>query len=72
MQRTSKERDHTVQVEMTLKQFQEAFKVANEKTSSSPSGLHYTLWKAIAEKDDLCAYFSTMLSLPFMYGFVND
>jgi hypothetical protein len=72
MQRTSKERDQTVQVEMTPKQFQEAFKAADEKTSSSPSGLHCTLWKAIAEKDDLCAYFLTMLSLPFMYCFVND
>eukprot|EP01082_Thalassiosira_pseudonana_P014896 g13554.t1 g13554 contig8:946492-947667(+) len=72
MQRTPKEKDLTIQVEMTPKQFQEAFKAADEKTSSSPSGLHYTLWKAIAEKDDLCAYFSTMLNLPFMYGFVND
>ena len=48
MQRTSTEKEHTVQVEMTPKQFQEAFKVADENTSSSPSGLHYTLWKAIA------------------------
>jgi hypothetical protein len=47
MQRTSTEKEHTVQVEMTPKQFQEAFKVADENTSSSPSGLHYTLWKAI-------------------------
>ncbi|EED87047.1 predicted protein [Thalassiosira pseudonana CCMP1335] len=43
MQRTSEEKEHTVQVAMTPQQFKEAFKAADEKTSSSPSGLHYTL-----------------------------
>ena len=38
---------------------------------SSPIRLHYTLWKAIAEKDEICAYMSIMMSLPFMYGFTN-
>ena len=40
-------------------------------TSSSPSGLHYTLWKAIAEIDEFCKYFAIMMSLPFQYGFSN-
>ena len=51
--------------------FAKAFKVVNEMTSSSPSGLHYTLWKAIAEKEEFCEYYSTMMSLPFEYGFAN-
>ena len=54
---------------ITAAKFQAAFKVVDEMTSSSPSGLHYTLWKAIAEKTDFSEYFSLMMSLPFMYGF---
>ena len=30
--------------------FESALKETDKMTSSSPSGLHYTLWKAIAEK----------------------
>ncbi len=52
-------------------EFQSAFKEVDEMTSSSPSGLHYTLWKAIAEKEDFTKYLSVMMSLPFMYGFTN-
>ncbi|KAL7531049.1 hypothetical protein ACHAWF_003610 [Thalassiosira exigua] len=51
--------------------FAEAFKDVDEMTSSSPSGLHYTLWKAIAEKEYFCEYMAIMMSLPFMYGFSN-
>eukprot|EP01082_Thalassiosira_pseudonana_P016004 g13600.t1 g13600 contig9:10029-12311(+) len=72
MKRTPAERDLTVVTAMTSKQYQEAFKAVDERTSSSPSGLHYTLWKAIAGEDDLCAYFSVMMSLPFTFGFVNE
>ena len=31
--------------------FAAIFKEANEKKSSSPEGLHYTMWKAIAERE---------------------
>ena len=51
--------------------FQSLFKVVRERTSSSPSGLHYTIWKAVAQEDDLASWLSIMMSLPFMYGFVN-
>ena len=51
--------------------FQSLFKAVRERTSSSPSGLHYTIWKAIAQEDDLASWLSIMMSLPFMYGFVN-
>ena len=50
-------------------QFRSAFKIARERTSSSPSGRHYTLWKALAVQDDMAEHLATMMSLPFMYGF---
>ncbi|KAL7526267.1 hypothetical protein ACHAWF_005244, partial [Thalassiosira exigua] len=56
---------------ITPGEFAKAFKLTNEKTSSSPSGLHYTLWKSISEKEYLCSYMCIMMSLPFMYGFSN-
>ncbi|KAL7523700.1 hypothetical protein ACHAWF_000629, partial [Thalassiosira exigua] len=39
--------------------------------SSSPSHLHLTLWKAVAEKKDFRKYYAVMMSLPFDYGFSN-
>ena len=46
-----------------------AFKIANEKKSSSLSGMHYTMRKAMAASD----FFTQFLcSLPFMYGFASD
>eukprot|EP00956_Cyclotella_meneghiniana_P031597 scaffold83413_cov52-Cyclotella_meneghiniana.AAC.3 len=38
---------------MPREAFQEVMRIQNENTSSSPSALHYTLWKAIAEVNDL-------------------
>ena len=58
--------------DITPDEFKKAFKAVTEKTSSSPSGMHYTLWKSIANDKDLATYFSIMLSLPFRYGFVNN
>ena len=58
-------------VYITPKEFAEAFKVTKEMTSSSPSGLHYTLWKAIVEKKEFWEYMAVMMSLPFIYGFSN-
>mgnify|MGYP003325952949 CR=1 FL=1 len=52
-------------------EYQTAFKEVNEKSSSSPSGLHYTIWKSIAQDDELASYMVIMMHLPFMYGFKN-
>ena len=57
---------------ITPQQFQDAFKAVSEQTSSSPSGLHYTIWKTIAEVPELAQWLSVMMSLPFEHGFVND
>ena len=56
---------------MTKDDFQFAFKQITEKTSSSPSGLHYTIWKALAANDWCAEFLCIMISLPFMYGFAN-
>ena len=34
--------------------FAAVFKEANERKSSSLEGLHYTMWKTIAEREDFC------------------
>ena len=48
------------------------FKAAREKTSSDMRTLNYSLWKSIATSDVLSSFAAILLSLPFMYGFVND
>jgi hypothetical protein len=56
---------------MTKKQYQDCFKIANEKVSSGGS-VHYTLWKAMAAQDDMAEFLCLLISLPFMYGFALD
>jgi ribonuclease HI len=57
---------------MSTTEFQESFKKSTEKTSSSPSGIHYTLWKAMAADDEMAEWMAVMISLPFVYGFANN
>ena len=33
--------------------------------------MHYSIWKCLAREDDITEWLSTMMSLPFMYGFSN-
>jgi hypothetical protein len=56
---------------ITKADFQDMFKNAKEKTSSGGK-VHYTLWKTLAEQDDFAEFLCIMMSLPFMYGFVNQ
>ncbi|KAL7510779.1 hypothetical protein ACHAXN_007669, partial [Cyclotella atomus] len=49
---------------MTKKQYQDCFKIANEKVSSGDS-VHYTLWKAMAAQDDMAEFLCILISLPF-------
>ena len=58
-----------IDTDISPEAFQEVFKKASEKKSSSYAGMHYTLWKAVAEKPDFCKYMCIMMSLPFKYGF---
>jgi hypothetical protein len=58
---------------ITKDEFQAAFKKVAERTSSSPSGLHYTIWKCLArDYDELASWLALMMSMPFEFGFVNN
>lgn len=72
LKRTPEEQRLKVPSRMPKEAFQKVMKVQQENTTSSPSGLHYTLWKAIAEVDELAEIHALWLSLPFMYGFICD
>lgn len=71
-QTASEKRLPPVLGEITMEDFQQMFKVANEKTSSHLADLNYTIWKAMARSDYLSSFLCTLISLPFIYGFVND
>ncbi|KAL7526403.1 hypothetical protein ACHAWF_008463 [Thalassiosira exigua] len=53
-------------------EFQEAFRSVSEKTSSSPSRIHYAFWKSMASDRSIASYLVIMMRLPFMYGFRNE
>ncbi|KAL7534080.1 hypothetical protein ACHAWF_011768 [Thalassiosira exigua] len=55
-----------------VNKFQAAFRSVNEKTSSSPSGIHYTFWKSMASDCSIASYLVIMMRMPFMYGFINE
>lgn len=57
---------------VSTEEFQKMFKVADERTSSNPADLNYTLWKAMAQSEYLSSFLSILVSLPFIYGFPNQ
>jgi hypothetical protein len=64
---TDNEKRLEVTARMTAEQFSEGMKTTNEMTSSSPSGLNFTLWKAIAEDEglaDIPIHYTTDASTP--------
>jgi len=56
---------------INVESYQGDFKSVSEMTTSSPSGLHYSIWKVLAKEDDIAKWQSAMMSLPFMYGFAH-
>eukprot|EP00957_Ditylum_brightwellii_P022327 1685266-Ditylum_brightwellii.AAC.1 len=44
----------TIDVSLTIKEFQDVFTAQDESTTSSPSGHHYGHYKAATRSDDLC------------------
>ena len=46
-------------------------KVAREAISTNSRSPDYTLWKSVAKSNYLLDIMSVLLSLPFMYGFIN-
>ena len=58
-----------IKTTITKEDLQKALKIITEKKSSSPSGLHFGIWKAIGLDNYLSEIHATMLTLPFQYGF---
>ena len=55
--------------DITVDEFQEYWKRAKEKTSSSPSGRHFSQWKAIAKDRGLSNIMTTMVTIPLVTGY---
>ncbi|KAL7551610.1 hypothetical protein ACHAWF_018082 [Thalassiosira exigua] len=51
--------------------WQRLFRSSNERTSSEPNGMNYTILKALAMSRYVSEIMAIMASLPFIYGFVN-
>ena len=52
--------------------FKQVFQDIQERTSSSPSGMNYTIWKCITSVNEMSHYMVIMMRVPFMYGFKNN
>jgi hypothetical protein len=57
---------------ITAEEFRAAFAKVKERTSSSPSGIHYTIWKCLARDEEVSEWMALMMSMPFEFGFVNE
>jgi hypothetical protein len=57
---------------ITASDFRAAFAKVKERTSSSPSGIHYTIWKCLARDEEISEWMALMMSMPFEFGFVNE
>ena len=55
-------------LEISLSEHQQAWRKAKESTSSSPSGLHFGLWKANATDDTLADIDRILRGIPFRTG----
>ena len=58
----------TIPTKITLEEFQQAWKVAKEKTTSSPHNVHFGHLKAIARDQDLSGMFAQLLNVPLLTG----
>jgi len=55
---------------VNLKRFRSAMAITPEKTSSSPSGIHYGIYKVAMADDYLASVFANLASIPFRFGMV--
>jgi len=50
-----------------VEDFQALFKAVSKKTASSPSGMHYSIWKVLARDDGISQWLCIMMSLSSVY-----
>jgi len=55
---------------ITISELKNMFTLTDELTSSSPSGRHYGLYKAITDCPDLILLHHILVSTPFQHGFI--
>jgi len=48
--------------EISIADFQAAFKAVSEKTTSSPLGMHDSIWKVLARDDSIAKWLNIMMS----------
>jgi hypothetical protein len=73
LKQTEKEREILpISGKITPLEFRSAFAKVKERTSSSPSGVHYTIWKCLAKDEETSEWMALMMSMPFEFGFVNE
>ena len=53
---------------LTMEQLKTGFRNAKESTASSPTGLHYGIWKSLLHDDDLFKPFGSMIQFAFQWG----
>jgi len=58
--------------QLTNKQFKATIKITPEKTSSSPSGRHYGIYKACMDNDTIMQIMSLIAIHPFKQGYILD
>ena len=72
LRRTDREKEcQPVLGEISRGGFQGMFDVKRESTSSDSRDLNYTQWRCLTRSNYLSDIFSVLISLPFMYGFIN-
>jgi len=53
---------------LTLDQLKDGFKRVNESTASSPTGMHYGIWKTLLKSEKLFRPYGNMIAFAFQWG----
>jgi hypothetical protein len=53
---------------LSIKDLKTGFKNAKESTASSPTGMHYGIWKSLLHDEDLFQPYAMMIQFAFWWG----
>eukprot|EP00957_Ditylum_brightwellii_P202177 15328951-Ditylum_brightwellii.AAC.1 len=59
----------SIRTNLTVNGFKGFIRIQSEKTGTSPSGQHYSHYKAIHTDGSICLVHATMMTFPFRFGF---